>query len=207
MKCTEKKIRFNLILLIGLVFFAMSVPQPTYGQLTDSTSQTLEQQYRRLLKISTTYQEYKVVKSVNLDEFWGNISDSLRVTMQKQAELNAEIQKLNEKLFNTENQLKKVQAELDASNFDRDHITLLGVPVSKTTYKTVIWIIILVLAFLAILFFSRFQKSNKLTRKAKKDFETLQTEYDNYKKKARDKELKLKRELQTAINTIDELKQ
>ena len=186
--------------------FALSLPGQLKAQAVDEEVNTLDKQYETLMKVSTTYQEYKVIKHVRLNAFWKNIQDSIQTAKVEQQALKQEIKELNNELLATQNNLGEVTANLEASNHDRDRIDFIGIPLTKAFYNSVVWGIIFILGGLAILFFFRFNKSNSITRSTKKEADTLFNEYDNYKKNTRDKELQLKRELQTDINTIEDLK-
>ena len=202
-----KKIN-NRIFLLSTIFtlFAFNVPALLNAQDLEVEENTLDKQYETLMRVSTTYQEYKVIKHVRLNAFWKNIQDSIRSAQVEQQNLKLEIVNLNEELLTTQNNLVEVTSNLEASNHDRDRIDFVGIPLTKSFYNSVVWGIIFILGGLAILFFYRFNKSNAVTRTTKKECDTLFNEYDNYKKNTRDKELQLKRELQTAINTIEDLK-
>jgi preprotein translocase subunit SecF len=193
---------FSTILLL----FAFSMPNLVNAQALDEEVNTLNKQYETLMKVSTTYQEYKVIKHVRLNEFWKNIQDSIQTAKVEQQALKQEITDLNADLLTTQNNLGEVTTNLEASNHDRDRIDFIGIPLTKAFYNSVVWGIIFILGGLALLFFYRFNKSNTVTRITKKEADTLFNEYDNYKKNTRDKELQLKRELQTAINTSEDLK-
>ena len=202
-----KKINSRIFLLSTLlVLFVFNLPGLVYAQTPDEEVNTLDKQYETLMKVSTTYQEYKVIKHVRLNAFWKNIQDSIKTAHLEQQTLKQQIVDLNEELVTTQNTLGEVTSNLEASNHDRDRIEFIGIPLTKTFYNSLVWGIIFILGGLALLFFYRFYKSNAITRTTKKESDTLFNEYDNYKKNTRDKELQLKRELQTAINTIEDLK-
>ena len=202
-----KKIN-NQIFLLSTVFVLLTLTFPSLlnAQAVEEEDNTLDKQYETLMKVSTTYQEYKVIKHVRLNAFWKNIQDSILTAKVKQQTLKQEIADLNEELLTTQNNLGEVTSNLEVSNHDRDRIDFIGIPLTKSFYNSLVWGIIFILGGLAVLFFFRFNKSNAITRSTKKEADTLFNEYDNYKKNTRDKELQLKRELQTAINTIEDLK-
>jgi len=202
-----KKIN-NRIFLLSTIFvlFALSLPGLLYAQAVEEDENTLDKQHETLMRVSTTYQEYKVIKQVRFNEFWKNIQDSIQTARVEQQALKQEIANLKEELLTTQIKLGEITANLEASNQVRDRIDFIGIPLTKTFYNSVVWGIIFILGGLALLFFYRFNKSNSITRSTKKECDTLFNEYDNYKKNTRDKELQLKRELQTAINTIEDLK-
>lgn len=202
-----KKINTRVSLLSTIfVLLAFNMPRLLNAQTADEEVNTLDKQYETLMRVSTTYQEYKVIKHVRLNAFWKNIQDSIQTAKVEQQTLKLEIAELNGELLTTQNNLAEVTSNLEASNHDRDRIDFIGIPLTKSFYNSVVWGIIFILGGFALLFFYRFNKSNSITRSTKKECDTLFNEYDNYKKNTRDKELQLKRELQTAINTIEDLK-
>jgi len=202
-----KKINNRIFLLsVLLVLFVISGLNTANAQSTEEVDNSLNGQHETLMRISTTYQDYKVIKHVRFNEFWKNIQDTLQTARIEQKKLINEIADLKEELLNTQIKFGEISAKLDASNSVRDRIDFLGIPLTKSVYNGLVWSIIFVLGALAILFFFRFNKSNSVTRSTKKECDTLFNEFDNYKKNTRDKELQLKRELQTAINTIEDLK-
>jgi len=202
-----KKNNNRIFILSTISFlFALSLSGNLNAQAVETEVNTLDKQYETLMRVSTTYQEYKVIKNVRLNEFWKNIQDSIKTAGVEKLALKQKISGLNEELITTQNNLSEVTSNLETSNHDRDRIDFIGIPLKKAAYNSVVWGIIFILGGLALFFFFRYNKSNAITRTTKKECDTLFNEYDNYKKNTRDKELQLKRELQTAINTIEDLK-
>lgn len=167
---------------------------------------SLEEQYEKLMKKSTSYQEYKVVKKVGINELWKNVNDSLNKAHSDFDASNDEIARLNKELKSTKDSLDQTSASLNESNFGRDRISFLGIPLLKITYNSIVWGIILILAAIAIILFMRFAKSNSVTKNTRADYNKLEEEFEEYKKNARENDINIKRELQTAINTIEDLK-
>lgn len=205
----SQKLSISFSQITGIFFFScvLSAVNPANAQTLEPEEKTLTQQYESLMKVSTTYEDYKVVKIVKLNDFWENVQDSLAISNAEKRKLNYTLKNVQDDLINTQIKLGEISAKLDASNHDRDRISFIGIPLTKVVYNSLLWGIITVLAAMTLLFFSRFKKSNMITRSTKKECDALYQEFDIYKKDKRDKELQLKRELQTAINTIDELKQ
>ena len=98
------------------------------------------------------------------------------------------------------------QLRSDESNFGRDRISFLGVPLLKITYNSIVWGIILILGIIAVVLFLRFMKSNAITKSTRKEYRVLEEEFESYKKNTRENEINIKRDLQTAHNTIEDLK-
>lgn len=165
---------------------------------------SIQSQFDYLIKVSTTYQEYKVIKITSFNKFKGNISDSLNVAYKSisQAEKEIVTQKSSIDKFQTEvDQLKR---DLDKVNKEKNSIALLGIPMSKNAYKSLMWSIVFILVILAVGAFLLFKRSNKVTRSTKLELDELQEEFEQHRKRT------LKREQELAVkyhNEINKIKQ
>ncbi|MEM1135775.1 MAG: hypothetical protein AAGI07_08025, partial [Bacteroidota bacterium] len=65
--------------------------------------------------------------------------------------------------------------------------------------------IILALAAIIGIGFGRFKENERITAEMKKEAENANTELDDYRKNAKEKEMKLRRELQTEVNKNEDL--
>ena len=92
---------------------------------------------------------------------------------------------------------------LDASLAQNGSIDFLGLSLSKLSYHIIVWSLILILTGLGLFAYTMFFRSNKLTVRHRKELEDLEREFERHKQAAREKQVKLKRELQTAINRLD----
>ena len=176
------------------------------AQKTALDSATLSQQFQYIKKVSSSHNEFKVVKVTRLNKLWSNAIDSLtsvRGTLTKTNQVvstqKKEIANLNTELTNTKEQLASV-------NEEKDNISLLGMGMSKGKYKTIMWAAVIGLAALFALTFFKFKNSNQITKTTRKDHHDIQEEYNDFKSNALEKERKLKRELQTELNKIEDLK-
>ena len=77
---------------------------------------------------------------------------------------------------------------------------------SKTGYHWMVWILIFTLLTVAILIYLYAISMVSSGKRIKKDHEYLRREFESHKDRSRENQVKLKRELQTAVNTIEELK-
>lgn len=193
---------YRIITFLSLTLF-LSV---NINAQEEDAPKNLDQQYESLMKKSTSYQEYKVIKKVGLNDLWENINDSLDLSFSDYNAAQSEISKLKIELTSVKDSLSQRTTALDESNFGRDRISFLGMPLLKLTYNSIVWAIIFILAGLAILLFLRFIKSNSVTKSTRKDYSKLEDDFENYKKNSRENEINLKRDLQTAVNTIEDLR-
>jgi hypothetical protein len=211
-----------------LLFFAATVcaqtpaTQKTAATQTESKNNTLQQQFKSLKYLSSTHkefnQDYKVVKLRRLDAFWQNVADTLRAREIKlknarkdiekellQAKQSLQAQEKQLQMLKQENAQKELAVQQSAHNVA--NISFLGLDMNKITFVILSWgIIAFLLIGLGILFYL-YKNSKYVADEKVKSYNDVEQELKNHKQTARDKELKIKRELQTEINRVEELKQ
>ena len=195
-----------LIVLVFLFSSLTSFSQDSQEETTEPDN-TLENQFREMKASSNTYQIYKVVKMTSLDQFWKSVADSLKVERDEVKSLKTEVGSLNSEVGNLEGQISERDAHMEDQEFQIEHMSFLGMSITKGAYVTITWIIIFILFFAAIILYFRFKNANRVTVKAKNEYSELNEEFENHKKRSRETESKIKRELQTELNTVQELKQ
>jgi hypothetical protein len=99
-----------------------------------------------------------------------------------------------------------LESQLAESESLRDGLVFLGINMNKTTYHTLVWIIIACLAVFGAFAYVSYMRSNKVTAKTKKEMKALELEYDDHRKTSQEKQIKMGRELQTERNLVEELK-
>ena len=161
---------------------------------------TLEGQFDKIYRISTSYQTYKVISKDKFQELKNNVLDSIKASNKDLKEQKVflknerdNVAKLNAELNKTKEDLKKAQEK-------ENSISLFGFQISKVTYNLILWLIIISLALALAFFVFKFSKSNILTKKAKEDLEDVEQEFEVQRKKSLEREQKLLRQLQDEIN-------
>lgn len=197
----------KVTLLIGIFFLTQSfvVAQDAETEVVEDNSLTA--QFNALKAKSNSYQEYKVIKVVSLNSLWKNVEDSLAAIHKEILEANNEIAGQNQKLDSLKNKLEAREKALEKSEYDIAHLQVLGMDVEKDSYVSFTWGVFFVLLLILAIAIAKFKSSNKVAVEKKADYEELSQELNDYKQKAREKEIKLMRELQTERNTIEELNQ
>ncbi|MDD7913415.1 hypothetical protein [Polaribacter ponticola] len=157
-------------------------------------------QFEKIYRISTTYQTYKVIGKDRFQKLKENVLDSLlkskKTISEKESLLKSErknIQKLN-------TELSKTKLDLEAALKKENSISLLGAQLNKTTYNLILWFIIIALSLALSFFVFKFSRSNILTNKAQGSLQDVELEFENHRKKAIEREQKLRRQLQDEIN-------
>lgn len=166
----------------------------------------LNERYMLLKSKSSNYQDYKVIKETVLDGFWKIIRDSIAAKEAALAARQQNINKLNTELAQTIATLKEKEASMTEVVHDSTHITVLGIDFSKGVFLTTIAVIIIALILFVAFSSWRLKSINHAMHDRVDAFNTLNNEFEEYKRKAMEKQTKLSRELQNERNRLSEMR-
>ena len=193
---------FILTALLTISGFSTLHAQDT----TQTVDKSLSGQYREIIqKSKNNDQGYKLVLPSRLASFNRNFTDSLRQTRIRLAEAQNKIAVQNKTVSSLKADVTSKEQSLAASKSMVDEISMLGIPINKSTYNWIMWGLVITLgAALAFVVF-RSASYRKEARYRTNLFTELSEEFQMFKTKSNDKEKKLARELQTEKNRLDEL--
>jgi len=161
---------------------------------------TLDNQFGKMITDSETYKEFRVIKQTNLYRMKRSVKDSLNAvkatlatSLAKEKTQNEEIERLNGMLAETNENLETV------SN-SKNSIDFLGIQMTKTAYKTMMWSIMGGLLALLLYFIYSYTRSNASTTNTKNRLDKVMSEFEAYKKRTLDKEQQIMRRLQDELN-------
>jgi len=192
---------------LGLLTALLLSTLAVLAQTESESSNSLYDQFEDLKKKSNNYQNYEVVDRALLDGFWNNIEDSLNVQQQEITSLKKELASTQKNVSELEGQISERDAKINEQSDLIDNMSFLGIQIGKGTYVTITWAIIFVLVVLVLIVYFRFKNANKVTSETRKEFNSLQAEFEAHRQRARENETKIKRDLQTEINRVEELKE
>jgi uncharacterized coiled-coil protein SlyX len=187
-----------LILMIGA--------EKSQAQDSVKVDPSLNGQYRQLLSQSKNFYGSKVITPQRLGTFWKNISDTLRTERKQLRTLKASIAAQQKTITELKNQIAGKETALSTSNQKLNEITFMGISFEKSTYNTIVWSAIVVLALALAFVIIRSAKHIHEAKYRSGLYEEIATEYQSYKVKANEKEKKLARELQDERNKLEEYK-
>ncbi|MFD2553768.1 hypothetical protein [Sphingobacterium tabacisoli] len=184
--------------ILSLVFLFLT--SSTFAQLT------LQQKLQSDLNLNTQFQvllaqsksqdaDFKVIRKSNIEIIQKNVNDSISKYTKEIASLKNSSSSSVATVTGLKDSLQTVQSELQVEKQRTDSISFLGIDFAKSAYHSTVWIII---AVLGIGFFSMlvsFRKAKTDTVEHQKTAEETQNEFQQYKKKAMEKEQLLKRQL------------
>lgn len=190
--------RFKVLVIFSIIAFAIQFD----AKAQDDAK--LSDQYQNMIEGSETFEKYKVIPITKVNAFGQIMNDSISelknsVSSAKSARQKAEVQRDSAK-----SQMSNLNKKLEEAQSKVDDMPFIGIPMSKTTYNIVMWSLVVVLIAGLVTVYIMFLNSMRKTRQAKKDKELVGQELEDLRKRSHDKQVKIKRELQTALNKLEE---
>jgi len=171
-----------------------------FTQETIEEDSSIEGQFNRIYRISTTYQTYKVIDNEKYVNLKSNVLDSLRKSKKLISEKENLLKTEREYIEELNLSLDKTKLDLEITLQKENSVSFFGAQLNKTTYNIILWFVIILL-FVGLGFFVfKFSRSNILTNEAQSHLLDVEREFENHKKKSIEKEQKLRRQLQDEIN-------
>ena len=121
--------------------------------------------------------------------------DSLKEVQAKLEKARIGIAPLETEIKTLKMNLSATQKSLALIKEEKDDMLLLGMPMSKASYATIMWSIIAVLIVFLALFVYRFKNSNAVTKNAEAALIDLENEFKEHRTMALEREQKVMRQL------------
>ncbi|WP_304516580.1 hypothetical protein [Cecembia rubra] len=189
-----------LLLLFTFSVFATILKAQDQENAGSLTSGTISSQFDYLNTISNNYQDYKVVKKAHLDRIRQNVTDSLNVFKNELIALKQDLRERQNEIAELQSQMSDLRGQLESAEKARDSFSFLGIPIHKSAYSSMMWMIVALLTGAFLFFLYKYSLSHKVISKARKDLEETREEFDQHRKNTLERERKLKRELVDALN-------
>ena len=181
------------------LLFVFFVSLSAFSQQAKDTL-SIPEQFDRIYRISSSYQEYKVIRKTRFQDLKKDVSDSLnslKVEIQTKDQL---ITSQRDSISNLKKVASTFEGDLNLTIAEKNSINVLGIDLLKSTYNIIVWSLIIILIILLFYFMFKFKNSNIVTTKAQSDLFDLEEDFAIHKKKSLDSEQKLRRQLQDEIN-------
>lgn len=175
---------------------AEPVKEPTFG---------LNEQYLLMKVKSQTYGEYKVIKETTLDAFWKTTTDSVKKGKSLLSEVREGNALLQAQLQSAQAEIKQKDQAIEELTYAGTHINVLGLDLHKSVFVSFALLTILGLLIVLGLISGRLKMIYHAMKDKMETFNMLSEEFETYKRKALDKQMKLSRELQDERNKIHDL--
>jgi len=195
-----------IIVILCAIVSAHTMAQSQAEAALEKDAKTLNERFAVMKSKSETFNEYKVIKEYILDGMWRITSDSIKKLHAQLAEARDESAQLQLGLKAAQAAVKQKEDSMAEVEHASTHITVLGIDFSKSFFIGLVGFVLLGMILLIGLVTGRL-KMMYLSLKEKIDAENMiSKEFENYKRKALDKQMKLSRELQNERNKMAELR-
>lgn len=185
----------SVLSLVFLFFVTSSFAQLTLQQKLQSDL-NLNTQFQALLAQSRSQDsDFKIIRKSNIEIIQKNVNDSISKYVKEIAALKSSSSSSTSIITNLKDSLTNSQMELQKEKQKTDSISFLGVDFAKGAYHTMVWIIIAALGIGFMTMLVSFRKAKVDTVEYQKTADEVQSEFQQYKKKALEKEQQLKRQL------------
>ncbi|WP_298782337.1 hypothetical protein [uncultured Polaribacter sp.] len=184
--------------ILSLIFIFTSLI--SLSQENEKESNSIKDQFEKIYRTSSSYQKYKVISKDRFTILKLNVLDSLKISKNIILKKENLLKKERESIVKIQTQLSNTKTDLDTATQKENSISLFGYQLNKTTYNLILLSLIIVLILFLVYFIYKYAKSNVLTKEAKENLEDVNYEFEKHKKKAIEREQKLRRQLQDEIN-------
>lgn len=197
-----KKTLMNLFKLLFVLLFSTSIIAQTSlsKKNLDSLPNTISNQFSTIFQKGNSWHEYKMIKKTEFVSFRKNVLDSISIIKNDIVVKQKLIKKQENTITSLKDTISLINKDLNIALGKENNISLLGAQVKKTLYNTILFSIIIALLIALLFFIFKFKNSSTITSEARKNLIDTEKELEDYRKKAIEKEQKLRRQLQDEIN-------
>jgi septal ring factor EnvC (AmiA/AmiB activator) len=193
---------------LGLTLIMVLSTNSIYAQNNETESLnegSINDQFEFILRKSgnfkgTNGQAYEAVKRSMILSLQANAIDSLKTLQEKLDNIKITVDTQQKEISDLKSNLGATQSTLDATNQEKNSMSLLGLQLSKTSYNILMWSIIAGLLTLLLIFIVKFKNSNSVTKSAKKALIEIEEEFEEHRRSALEREQKVRRQLQDELN-------
>lgn len=189
-----------------MVISAMAFAQPAAEQVLENDAKTLNQRYSLMKEKSQTFNDYKVIKEYILDGMWKMTTDSIKAIQAQLAETREDVKRLEQNLNSALATVKQKEDSMADIEYASTHINVLGIDFTKSFFIGGVAIAFLGMLLLLGLATGRLKLMYQSLREKIDAENMVSKEFENYKRKALEKQMKLSRELQNERNKMAEMR-
>ncbi|MDB4198915.1 hypothetical protein N9752_01115 [Polaribacter sp.] len=186
----------HLSLFIAILLISISFAQKT----KDTEEISIRGEFDKLYRVSTNYKGYKVINKEKFLDLKQQVLDSSKASQNLLIEKNNLLKASRLDSKKNKDLLTLTKLKLETALKKENSISFFGIQLSKFIYNLLLWTLISLLIVLLIYLSFKFQKNNFITKRAAQNLKDVEHEYEQYRKKALEREQKLRRTLQDEIN-------
>jgi hypothetical protein len=189
-----RKILLNhtAVLLLSLIFIsAFQSVEAQSGASAVLDSASLEGQLNYVHEKTRVYNDYRAIRDDIFLKLKGNALDTLNASKLEIAKLNSRLTERDFQIETLNTDLARTNNEKDEAIRNKDSLSFFGIKMNKAFYNSIMWFIVLGLATLAVIMVVLFRRSHLVTKEVKEELQSTREEFEQYKKRSREKYEKL----------------
>lgn len=167
-------------------------------------AQTLDEQFNELKENSESFKQFKVIDQQELNKFWTVTQDSINNLKERLNTIKATSEAKEATINDLKQNLKNKEERIAELETQTSTIEVFGANINKSTFIFITFFTIGALIIVLLFVLYQFKDNRRLARAKVKDYESLNEQFEEYKKDALEKQMKLRRELQTERNKLEE---
>lgn len=186
------------LLLVSIFLFTVNGFSQVTKKFIDTGS--VSNQFDYLITKSNKYQVYKVVELNWLTKLKSNVLDSISESKNNILTNLSTIDAQKKTIDQLENSLASSETTIQNLTNENQSISLVGIQLSKSFFKTLMFSIIGILIISLLFFITKFKQSNRVTIQTKETLKEVEEEFETHRKIALEREQKVMRKLQDELN-------
>ena len=188
----------KLITPLLILFLTYSVTISAQNTTTNTVS--IENQFDNIFRKSSNYQQYKVINRQQFLQLKAIVNDSLLELKKETLAVNNLLNTSKTNITRLSSEISNLKSIIENTKKEKNTVSFLGIELSKTMANLLLWLLILGLLGGLIFFAFKFKKSNILTSEAQHNLLFSEQEFEQHRKRAIEREQKIRRELLDEIN-------
>jgi LPXTG-motif cell wall-anchored protein len=180
------------IFLVAVTFIISGI-KPLSGQPMPEVldSGTLQEQLDHIQNRTLIYENFRAIREDMFQRIKNNAIDSLNSAKRQMEDLSVHLGNLDAEIDSLSLLLGNTRGELNLAVENRDNISFLGIPMNKTGYNMMVWVIIGGLTALLVIGLIFYFRSRNVTVNTLTEIHELKEEFENYRKESRERREKL----------------
>lgn len=163
-------------------------------------SGTIEQQFDYVITKSSKFRDFQLIRKTSILKVKEHTLDSIRTVRKDLISTSKSLEETKKTIKQLETEVVTLKSEIEIISTEVDSISVFGTLLSKTSYNSIVWIMIAALLAGLLFFIALFKKGTQSTKSSTSELRKLENEFEGFRKKALKKEQETMRKLQDEIN-------
>ena len=180
-----KKNRIINGLLISAFFFSVTLASAQTRMPDELNTAAIREQIEYVEDHTRIYDNFRAIREDIYQKLNKNILDSLAAENNRVEELKGSTVNLNVRTDSLNVLLTSTRSQLEEVTATKNKIRVFGMEINKTTYNTIMWILVGGLILLMVLGFLVFKRNLVVLLRTEKDLKELKEEFAAYRQTSR----------------------